>query len=439
MDKEYLPGLVLFVLACMFLAFLVGVLVAIFRVTPYATIKAAVSNVAMIISESRNDSTLKDLHFAYKARNDDSGVTVLKDDQVQPGVTLVTGIWKVNDTWGPEIRIIDLAGKTLHSWKIHPEKIWPDSPHQDWARNSHNKPHGYVHGTALLPDGDIIFNIEYLTTVRMDACGNIKWKLPMRNHHSVFEDDDGNFWVSGLIWREKAIDRFPHLKPPFVDETLVKLSPDGEVLREISILDVLYNSGYQATVDMNENIYDVTHMNDVEILSNDLADKFPMFNAGDILVSLRKYSMVLVIDGESEQVKWHFRHPLIQQHDPDFEPDGRIVIFDNNDDTTRDGSLWGATQILSVDPVNKTYERLYPTSPDQKLYTKEGGKHQLLANGNRLITEANAGRLLEVTPAGELVWNWVIESREGGYIPEVLEGSRYPLKSVDFTSTLSCR
>jgi hypothetical protein len=185
-------------------------------------------------------------------------------------------------------------------------------------------------------------------------------------------------------------------------------------------------------------------MNDVEVLSADMADAFPMFSAGDILVSLRKFSLVLVVDAKTERVKWHFQHPLIHQHDPDFESDGRIVIFDNHDDLTADGSRGGRTQILRVDPASNTFERIYPAErypyDDSRIfYTQFGGKHQLLENGNRLITEAMAGRVFEVSSAGETVWNWVVESRDGDRITEVLEGSRYPASAADFTVSLECR
>ena len=38
---------------------------------------------------------------------------------------------------------------------------------------------------------------------------------------------------------------------------------------------------------------------------------------------------------------------------------------------------------------------------------------QRLANGNTLITESSGGRILEVTPAGEIVWQFVNPVRGG--------------------------
>jgi hypothetical protein len=434
MDKQTLGGFLLFVLACICLAFLAGIFAAIFQVFPYPPIQQVVSQVqSTMVDDGKGNQ-----HFLYKTRNDDIGVTVFNESLVQPGVTLVTGMWNEDGAWQPEARLLGFQGQVLHRWQVFPQQIWPESPHDDWVKDASNTSSRYLHGIVLLDNGDIIFNIEYLGMVRMNACGDVLWKVPLRLHHSVFEDDDGNFWAAGLHWREEAIANYAHLKPPFAEETLVKVSPEGEVLREISILEALYRSGYHGTMANSRKKMDITHMNDVEVLSADIAAQYPDFNAGDILVSLRNLNLVVVVDGETEEVKWHFSHPLIHQHDPDFEPDGKVVIFDNNDDTTRDGSLWGQTRLLRVDPTTKNYEQLYPLSDEQDFYTQEGGKHQVLNNGNRLITEANAGRVLEVTATGELVWNWVIESREGDYLPEVLEGTRYPASATDFLATISC-
>lgn len=92
----------------------------------------------------------------------------------------------------------------------------------------------------------------------------------------------------------------------------------------------------------------------------------------------------------------------------------------------------GSTRLLKINPQDNSFETVYPLSDDQTFYTQTGGKHQLLDNGNRLITEAHGGRIFEIDPEGRLVWNWIIETQGDGWVPEVLEGSRYPAHMADF-------
>ncbi len=425
-------GFAAFAAAVVFLAFTAGLLTGVFKVFPFPQIEGAMLEATRAL---RSGGTAAPLHFMYAKRNDDVGVTAYDPQQVQPGVTLVTGMWFTDENWRPSIRLLDFDGSVLHEWPVRPEQIWPESPHDDLAKGTHNTPTGYIHGSALLPNGDVVFNIEYLGMVRMNACGEVVWKLPYRTHHSIDVDSDGAIWASGTVWREQPVEAYVGVRPPFVDETLVKVSPEGEIEREIFILQSLYDSGFQGTVRLSHKTLDLTHLNDVEVLTAELAPAFPMFNEGDVLVSVRNINLVAVVDGKTGLVKWHFSHPLIHQHDPDFEPDGRIVIFDNNDDMTRTGEHWGRSRILAVDPATRDFDIAYPTAPDQPFYSQEGGKHQLLSNGNRLITEANAGRVFEVTPAGEMVWNWVIDSADGDYLAEVLEGTRY---SAEYAAPAVC-
>jgi len=433
--KEFF-GILTFAIALAFLAFLAGTAVMLFDVYPSQQLRAAYQTIYNVAKSGSNDASAVDsMHQLYPARYAESGVTVYDPLRAQPGVTLVTSYWFKNDEWQPAIRLLDMQGKVVHEWQVNPEKIWPESPFSDHVGDQMSSPNNYVHGAWLLPDGDVVFNVEYAGLVRMNACGEVVWTVPYRTHHSVFRDDAGNFWVSGLKWRYETVDGYVHLKPDFVDETMLQVSPEGQILREIFVLESIYQSGYGDLIAGSQKTLDITHMNDVEVLSASMADRFPSFTAGDILVSLRNINTVLVVDGTTEKVKWHFRHPLIRQHDPDFEPDGRITIFDNRDDMTQEGMKLGPSQLVSVNPATNQWTTVYPHTSEQAFYTQTGGKHQLLANGNRLITEAHGGRVFEIDAAGDLVWNWIIETRGDGLVPEVLEGTRYPAEFGEFSKT----
>jgi hypothetical protein len=52
-------------------------------------------------------------------------------------------------------------------------------------------------------------------------------------------------------------------------------------------------------------------------------------------------------------------------------------------------------------------------SPEQPFYSATCGTAQRLPNGNTLITESDAGRAFEVTPGGDIVWEFSSPWRAG--------------------------
>ena len=73
----------------------------------------------------------------------------------------------------------------------------------------------------------------------MDVCGNVVWRLPFRTHHTVYLDKNNMLWVPGQIKHEKKIDGFPNFKPPFIEPLILKVSLDGKIVKQISVLELL--------------------------------------------------------------------------------------------------------------------------------------------------------------------------------------------------------
>ena len=149
------------------------------------------------------------------------------------------------------------------------------------------------------------------------------------------------------------------------------------------------------------------HLNDVNELPPELAAAFPMFEAGDMVMSLRNMNMILVTNADATEVKWSRIGPWIRQHDPDFNPDGTITLFDNHSDEALDGDREGGSRIWSVDPATDEATVLYGGTPEQHMYSPERSTHQVLSNGNIMITEAQSGRSFEVDRAGNILWEYI--------------------------------
>ncbi|MFC1527655.1 arylsulfotransferase family protein [Candidatus Neomarinimicrobiota bacterium] len=412
----------LFVFALCMLMYGYGYVTSYNKIFPYQILDNAYSELKTYFN------MLKPLHL-FPIRYYNSGVKLHNLEQTAPGVTLLTSYWP-ETKWTAGIRLIDLEGNILHHWEIKAKDIWPQSPHKDFMKNKRNNNENYVHGTYLYPNGDIILNVEYMGLVRMNYKGNVLWKLPYRTHHSVFRDEDGNFWVSGAKWVEPGDERiksFPGLYAPYIEDTILKVSPDGKILKEISFLASLANADYSLLLHLlnyhNRTKNDLLHLNDVEVLSSTLSEQFPLFEKGDIVVSSNYLNLIAVLD-QSGKIKWINSGLFTKQHDPDFEENGWITVFDNR-------SYLGKTMIKKINPTTNEIKTLYPTLPDQAFYTEAGGKHQKLDNGNRLITEARAGRVFEISPEGETVWEWIQKPYDHEFVPEVLEGTRYNFDKQD--------
>ena len=77
------------------------------------------------------------------------------------------------------------------------------------------------------------------------------------------------------------------------------------------------------------------------------------------------------------------------------------MLFDN------EGGLDGHSRVLEVDPATQAIAWSYSGGAEHPFYSRVRSAQERLPNGNTLITESDGGRLLEVTPSGELVWEYV--------------------------------
>jgi len=430
-------GKLYFLIALLALAFVYGYLSGTRHLFPYAIINDGLSTLKVLLSHSKEE-----FPGLNPARHEGVGVVIDEPALAFPGVTLIGEPWLTESDWLHSLRLVDMKGKLLHKWTIRPEDLWPESPHNDFMKGTKATRLGtHIHGTHLLPGGDIVFNLSHYAMVRLNACSEVVWKVPYRTHHSIYMDEQGNFWAPGEKWHSEPVEKFPGLAPPYVEDTIVEVSSDGRLLREISILDAIFQSGYEGLLfssKMEEYSGDVTHNNDVEVLSTALADRFEGLDAGDIMVSLRNISTVMIIDGKTEKVKWAIQHPLIRQHDPDFEADGHISIYDNRADP-RHGNApsFGGSRIVSVKPFTDEVKVLYSSSADNYFYSRGGGKHQRLGNGNILIGEPYGGRVFEITRDGRVVWSWLAEhwAKGDNRVPEVHDATRYPVEYGNIPDT----
>lgn len=219
------------------------------------------------------------------------------------------------------------------------------------------------------------------------------------------------------------------LRPPRLDDFVVVLSPDGEELRRVHLLKAVLNSTYAPLLDLVPWYVvpkgDILHANAVDYIDADMAAALGFAREGQVLVSFREIGTIAILDLEEEKIVWAMRGAWIGQHDPDILPNGHILVFDNNGDLGGPGR----SRVIEVDPRTSAIVWSYSGSPDRPMESVIRSSQQRLPNGNTLFEESDGGRLVEVDPAGEIVWEYVNPVRggeAGECIPVVMLGERRP-------------
>ncbi len=127
---------------------------------------------------------------------------------------------------------------------------------------------------------------------------------------------------------------------------------------------------------------------------------------GDIVVSFRQISTVIIIDRQTGKIIWKLgAPPLCGQHAPTPLPNGNLLLFDNG--PHRLDHPLPFSRVIEVELETKQLVWKYQEKRESNFFSPRISNAQRLPNGNTLICEGDFGRLFEVTADGELVWEYV--------------------------------
>jgi hypothetical protein len=410
------------------LVFLAGVITGHLKLQPQPLIRDAFAAVKDLHRNGKSYFFNKPTGHIQPLRFKQTGLVIADTERSQPGVTFLVGLF--GNTLGA--RLYGQDGTLIHEWPFDFFKLAPDEMSFKFD--------ALVHGAALYPNGDFVANFDGRGMVRISACGKVLWRNEARTHHSIFIDENGFIWAPKFTNRysEKTI-----LSKMFGMDQLGRFNPKtGELLETIDLVDTLVKQNAQGIIKIKTNSPgDMLHTNDVEILSASMADAFPLFEAGDIMLSSRNLNQIWILDAKTHKLKWWQTGPMVGQHDPDFQDDGTITLLDNRVGGSRNadnhflGDL-GGSRILRINPVTREYESIYQTDDKNTFYTPYRGKHQMLENGNILIAATDAGRAFEVTSNGEVVWSY-INDWDADEVGWMLDAIRYQ-PSYSSISEIKC-
>ncbi|HET6267084.1 MAG TPA: arylsulfotransferase family protein [Acidobacteriota bacterium] len=340
----------------------------------------------------------------YQKAPEQSGVTLYDPKLAENGLNFCTS------GHAPEAYLMDMQGKPVYRWHYEFEQVWPDVPQTVES--------GFWRRAHLNPDGSILAIFEGEGLFKLDRDSKLQWVFRDGCHHEAFVTPDQKIYV---LTRKKQ--NFPNIKSghDVLVDGIAVLNQGGKLLDEYSILECVQNSSYASLVTHSES-YDLFHANSIYVFDGSLVAKSPLFAKGNVLVSLCYVDAIAILNPQTRKVIWAEGKSGLwrRQHDATLTPDGNILLFDNQGRN-------GKSRVLEYDLSKQRIG--WEFGKTAELDSQACGIVQLLPNGNRLITESESGRALEVTPDGNIVWEYYNPYRAGDHrelIATLFEVRRFP-------------
>jgi outer membrane protein assembly factor BamB len=246
--------------------------------------------------------------------------------------------------------------------------------------------------------------------IELDRDSNVVWEYRnLHMHHDYQRLPNGNTLI--VCWEKVPNEVMVRVQGGHV----AKDDPEwmwGDVVREIDTDGTTvreWRSWEHLSTDHHikcplESRKEWTHLNSIEVTPD-----------GDWLLSFRLTSTIVLVDGETGDVRWRWGSDVLShQHHATWLENGHVLLFDNGCHRREAPSH---SKIIEFDPTTK--EIVWTYKPDMILafFSFMVSGCERLANGNTFITEGATGRLFEVTAEGETVWEyvspWILTSRFG--------------------------
>jgi len=346
-----------------------------------------------------------------------SGVTVYKPEKCYNGYTVV------NPYRSETIFLVDMAGRVVHVWKADYEKrgeSWFTRrlPNRNWMSLIYQNAHLEDASSPARDPGSFSCQDFEKEVVEFDWDGNIAWRYSCRRdwniHHDMARLQNGNT----LILMEKEV-KVPSISDKAIAENFfIEVDTQRNILWEWYTTDHFDEFTYskEAKHLMYEHGRDIFHTNTLSVLpGNELEKKDERFKKGNILSCQRNTNFIYVIDKQSKKVVWKWGNgpnQLVGPHHPVMLGNGNILIYDNGGRAGYPLRCRFYTRLVEINPISgeiiwQYSHEPYFFKPTSKFFSHSWGSVQRLPNGNTFSLDCHKGRLFEVTPSGEIVWEYI--------------------------------
>jgi arylsulfotransferase ASST len=292
------------------------------------------------------------------------------------------------------VYLIDLLGKVVHTWKMpYPPGLY-----------GYLTEKGTLFYNGQIPNDTFLGKLPFQGGAALEADwnGKVLWEVRQRDHHH-----DGRLLRNGNVLllcaaelpddlAKKIQGGLPgtEVNGKIWSDYLVELTKDGRKVWEWRAWEHL-DPAKDVITAAQDNRAEWTHGNAVMELPD-----------GDVLVSFRHISTIIKIRRQTGEVVWKLgAPPLSGQHAPTPLANGNILIFDNG--PHRLDQSFPFSRVIEVNSLTNEIVWKYQESIPSNFFSPRISNAQRLPNGNTLINEGWFGRFFEVTPEGEVVWEYV--------------------------------
>lgn len=370
----------------MFISFTVGGICCYYKQFPYYWVRDAVQAANAAITEKKLVSATRRIRADYRQIYT-TLYTALP--QAYQGYTLATYVGFAGAV------LYDMQGQQIYHWQR------TENTYHDWS------------DARVFPNGDLVY-VSILPTespygaelCKIDKNSKLIWTYNKKTHHNITLTPEGN--IVGLSHVLSDTSDFPDLNidsRKFMEDSVFVLDKDGNELKSVSIPKALEASKYRYLMKRVQK-WDFVHPNSAMMLDETMASHFPMFKAGQVLVSLRNIDAIALLDLDKQRFVWLATGPWKGQHDASFQEDGTILFFANKDIDRN------VSRILKYNPATKETSVEYEAPNPFSFYSRIRGSVDHLANGNYLVVNSLSGDIFETNAIQRILWRMDI-SRKG--------------------------
>jgi hypothetical protein len=337
------------------------------------------------------------IYIEYKYienKNLKNGFTYYSDKTVINDDFLLISTFEPSDINSAVIKVVEIrTGREIHKWVFN-EKTF-DNLIDIYSKTRFYHP-------LFLKDKSLVFinnGADHIESddwlIKVDSNSRVQWINKDYFHHSIEKEDENTIWTCTMVespLKEKQLPKYDD-SVIFGDAIANIDIRNGKVLFKKSIIQIIQENNLNEILFSGTIENDLIHLNDVQ----PALYKTKYWEKGDLLLSLRNKSTVLLYRPSTNKILWYKTGPWLNQHDCDFYGESKITLFGN--DVVRytggDDFIKGTSNQYFFDfatnEVTKPYHKLFT---DYQIKTKSEGRSDILTNDDIFIDESDYGRII---------------------------------------------